>query len=130
MSTNSAVLERSLGPIVAAIAETVIAEELGRDELSGVRFLPETTEGLLYKLANMPRYMGVGMMALTVAFDGLGVASGAPFHRLPLAKRRVLFRRLKGVAVGLLAAFFAFYEKMGAFIYYSHLEEAGLHPGH
>lgn len=129
MTENSARVKGTLRPVVAAIAETVIAEELGRDDLAGVRFLSETADGLLHKLVNMPSYMGVGMMALTLTFDGLGVASGAPFHRLPLAKRRVIFRRLKGVAVGLLAAFFAFYEKMGSFIYYSHLEEAGLHPG-
>ena len=114
-----------LEPLVRGMAEAVLSEELGTEDPGQIRFLDEVTEGLLFKLENMPRYLGVGMIALTTAFDAGGVGfSGRPLHLAPMAARKRQIRLWKRIPVGLLAQYTAFYEKMSLFIYYCHLEES------
>ena len=53
---------------------------------------------------------------------GLG---GHRFRNKPLAARRRQLAWMKSAPVGLLRDFAMFYEKMGSFVFYSILEEAG-----
>ncbi len=114
-------------PVVRSLVETVISAELGVDDLSGVRHVDETTAVLMHKLLNMPTHLSLGMQGMTLAFDAAGALTGRPFRSKSLAARRRQLGWMKGAPVGLLRDFAAFYEKMGSFVYYSIIEEAGDH---
>lgn len=117
-----------LEPVVRSLVETVVSSELGTDNLDGVEHIGETTEVLLHKVLHMPRHLSLGMQGMTLVFDAAGALSGgAPFHKKPLAARRRQLGFMKRAPVGLLRDFAAFYEKMGSFVYYSIIEESGLH---
>jgi hypothetical protein len=77
------------------------------------------------RLAGMPRYMGAGMVGLTVLFARVGYASA------PREARLARLERWRRGPVSLQRDFVEFWEKMGTFTYYSRVEKAtlGAHGG-
>ena len=110
-----------LEPAVTALLEDVL-DPHGQGNLDPVAFAA-AVQDLLVKLAGMPRYLGVGMKGLTVMFD----LAGGPHHRRPVRDRAKRLDRWRRAPIGTLRTFVDFYEKMGTFAYYTHIER--LHPG-
>lgn len=75
------------------------------------------------RIRGMPRYMGVGIAAVTALVG----ASGYP--RWPRARRLKWLARLRTGPVGPLRDFVEFYEKMGTFTYFSRVEHRVGVPG-
>ncbi|MBM4390637.1 MAG: hypothetical protein FJ090_05905 [Deltaproteobacteria bacterium] len=122
MSKNP--LRARLDTVVRALVETAIADELGRDDLDGVPFVAETAEVMTRRLLGMQRYLGGGLMMMSLAFDaGTRATDGAAFHALPLARRRRALARVRGLQFGVANSFADFYGKLGGFTFWSHLEE-------
>ncbi len=126
-AASRSALASAAEPVVRSLLETVVSAELGVDTLDGVTHLDEATEVLMHKLTHMPTHLGLGMQGLTLVFDAAGALTGRPFRMKSLPARRRQLAVMKGAPVGLLRDFVAFYEKMGSFVYYSILEEAGEH---
>ncbi len=116
-------------PIIDRLVETVIARELERDDVVGVAHVRETAEVLLRKLGQMPSHLGFGMALFTLLFDAAAATSGGrPFRALPLAARVAWLARWRALPLSVCQDFADFYEKMGVFVFYSHMEEAGERP--
>ncbi len=105
---------------VRGIAEAEVAEELDRNDLSGVPGLAETVDVLQRRLLGMPLHFAAGMVALTLGFEAAGT-----FSSLPLERRRRRLARLRALPLGPLKNFSTFYDKMAPFIFWSVIEEAG-----
>jgi len=118
------ILHARVRPIVASLVETVVSAELGVDDLDGVAHLDATTEVMARKLRQMPPHLGNAMAVMTLLFDSAGLASGARFCSKDLPARRAQLATWKGTPVSVLSDFVAFYEKMGSFTWYCHVEEA------
>lgn len=117
-------LRARLSPVVRAIAEAEVAEELGRDQLDDVPLLPETAAVLEHRLLGMPKHFAAGMVALTLLFNrSTRATDGASFTHLSLAKRRKALARIRVLPLGPLKNFTTFYDKMAPFIFWSALEE-------
>lgn len=127
MAQATGALQTAVEPVVRSLLETVVSGELGVDDLRGVAHLDEAVEVLMHKLVHMPTHLSLGMQAMTLAFDAAGAVSGRPFRVKSLPARRRQLAIMKGAPVGLLRDFAAFYEKMGSFVFYSIIEEAGEH---
>lgn len=111
-------------PVVEGIVRLILREELGRDDLEGVPHLQETAAVLLHRMKEMPPHLSTGMMGLTLFFDLSAAARGGrPFHQLDPADQARWFG-LWRKAPGFFRNFSAFYEKLGAFSWYSLVEEA------
>ena len=112
--------------IIHATTEAVIAEELGVESLEGVPFVDETATILERRMFGMQSYMAAGLAGLTLAFDASTVPRrGRRFHALSLSDRRQVLAGVGAVQLGLVNNFAAFYQKLGAFIFWSLLEEHG-----
>ena len=118
------ILHARVRPIVASLVETVVSAELGVDDLSGVAHLEPTTEVMARKLRQMPPHLGNAMALMTLAFDTAGLAGGTRFRSKDLPARRAQLTAWKNTPVSVLSDFVAFYEKMGSFTWYCHVEEA------
>lgn len=101
--------------IVSTLLEDLLDPE-GRGLDPG--FLAGATSDMLARVRIMPRYMGTGIVALTLLF-GLG-----GYTRMPKAKRVRRIERWRRSPVSPLRDFVEFYEKMGTFVYYSRMEHA------
>ena len=113
---------------VTAIAEASLAEQLGAPPDGALS--ADIGALLLRKLRGMPRFLGSGMMGVTLMVGLAPIPThGRPFHRLPMDERQARLRALKTAPVGVLRDFVLFYEKMGTFAYYCHVEEQEGH-GH
>ncbi len=113
-----------LSPVIRAIAEAEVAEELGRDRLDDVPMLAETATVLEHRLLGMPKHFAAGMVLLTLMFNGSTRSTdGAVFTQLSLAKRRKALARIRSLPLGPLKNFTTFYDKMAPFIFWSALEE-------
>jgi hypothetical protein len=108
--------------VVASLAEVVVAaESAGAPDPEAVAWVADQLCG---KLDAMPRYLALGMSAMTVAFDAsASLMGGRPFHRQPLARRQRWLRLWRGAPVSVLGDFVDFYEKMGVFTYWCWVEE-------
>jgi hypothetical protein len=114
-------MRRLLEPAVRSFLEDVLDPE-SRGGLDPVAFAG-ATEDMLDRIAIMPRWLGVGMAALTLTLD----TAGGPHHTLPKERRARRVAAWKRSPIGPLRTFVDFYEKMGTFTYYSRLEHAGAH---
>jgi hypothetical protein len=116
--------------VVASLAEVVVAaESRGAPNPVAVAWVADQLCG---KLDTMPRFLALGMSAMTIAFDASGTfAGGLPFHRLSLERRVGWLKAWRRAPVSVLGDFVDFYEKMGVFTYWCWVEEqqAGAH-GH
>jgi hypothetical protein len=122
-------LRRSAAPTVEALAQAVIADQLGRDDVRGEPFVAETGATLLHKLASMPAYLSIGMLGTAVVFERSSLLRGGrAFSQMDQAARAAKLRRWRRAPIGVLRDFVAFYEKLGVFVYYSHEEDALGHP--
>ncbi len=103
----------------AALRPTVqqLIRDLVADEFEGEELVNEVSCRMLRKIGNMPPHLGVGMAALTLAFE----ASGPVWHRLPAESRKKRFEAWRGTPV--LQDWVTFWEKMGIFVYWSVVEE-------
>ena len=110
-------------PTVRSILDALIARELEQDSALDAPFFEETVEGMLDKLFGMPRYLVFGMVGLTLVFDQAARIQGSAFCAMSLDDRHAVLRKWKFSPVGPMRDFVAFYEKMGTFVYYSHVEE-------
>ena len=124
MSTPIDILHARIRPVVASLVETVVSAELGVDDLTGVAHLEPTTEVMARKLRQMPPHLGNAMALMTLLFDGAGMAGGTRFRAKDLPARRAQLAAWKSTPVSVLSDFVAFYEKMGSFTWYCHVEEA------
>src|SRR5690242_8400797 len=92
---------RAIQPIMRDIVETVIGQEVGGPPDPAL--VDEVTTLLSEKLAGMPRYLGVGLVAATWAFDGWAVATaGRPFRLLPPERRGLALDRWRNSRFGLM----------------------------
>ena len=101
-------------PVVDALVRRVMELAPGQDDA----LVAETSTILLRKIANMPKHLGAGMLALTAVFDASANATaGRPFRDLDAEGQR------RHIALWRRAPFcrdlVAFYEKMGVFVFYS-----------
>jgi hypothetical protein len=116
------VVDSILTPTVSAILSTLLAPtdtSAHQDRMAAE---------MMIKLKGMPRYMGVGVMGLTLAFDGEATARGGRrFHQLDPEARAAQVARWKASRIPLRRMVLEVYEKMGTFIYYSLVEEAEGH---
>ena len=129
MSSPIDILHARIRPVVASLVETVVSAELGTDDLTGVEHLEATTEVMARKLCQMPPHLGSAMAMMTLLFDSAGLAGGRRFRAKDLPARRAQLQSWKNTPVSVLSDFVAFYEKMGSFTWYCHIEEAeGGHP--
>jgi len=110
-------------PVIEPLLATVLCAELGSADAIDPALLRQTTATMAGKLNQMPRYMGLAIAGLTVAFDADGVRFGggrfrdnAPDARLAQA------RAWRDSRVPFLPDFMDFYVKMGVFVYWSHHE--------
>ena len=118
-------LARRAAPVVDGLTRTVIADQLGREDVAGLDFVDETAAELLKKLTGMPAYLSLAMLGTTVAFDqSARVRGGRRFRSLDHAERMAWLDLWRAAPVGVFRDFVAFYEKMGVFVYYTHIEEA------
>ena len=116
-------------PVIQRLVEAVVARELERDDVEGVAYLQETAEVLRRKLSQMPVHLGMGMAIFTLLFDAAAASRGGrPFRALTLAERAAWLARWRSLPLSFFQDFADFYEKMGVFVYYSHVEEAGERP--
>jgi hypothetical protein len=114
-----------LNPVIASLVETVLVDDLDGPTPVEQEYLDQTSRVLLHRMVNMPRHLAAGMMMLTVAFDLSAVpAHGARFRALGVQHRGEHLGRWKAAPVGVFRDFVDFYEKMGVFVYYSHIEDA------
>lgn len=119
---NFTAARRAIQPILRTILETVIRQEVGGEPDAAL--VDETARLMSEKLAAMPRYLGIGMVFATWAFDGWAVATaGRPFRLLPPERRELALDRWRNSRFGLMRSFTDFYGKMGIFVYYSIVEE-------
>lgn len=114
-------MKSALETAVAALLEDLLDPD-GTGGLDAAAFAA-AVQDLLGKLAGMPRYLGVGMVGVTLCFD----AVGGPHHRRPVRSRSSRLHRWRRSPIGGMRSFVDFYEKMGTFAYYAHFER--LHPG-
>ncbi len=122
-----ATVRRSLWPLMRVIVDTVLRGEV-EGEPDPV-LVDDTTRLLSEKLVAMPRYLGIGMVGATWTFNQWAISTaGRPFDRLPPEGRRLALARWQTSRFGLMRSFTDFYGKMGIFLYYSLLEERGVHP--
>lgn len=118
------ILHAQIRPVVASLVETVVSAELGTDDLTGVAHLEATTDVMARKLRQMPPHLGHAMALMTLVFDTAGTTSGSRFRSKDLPSRRAQLESWKHTPVSVLSDFVAFYEKMGSFTWYCHIEEA------
>lgn len=112
-----------LTPIVSALLSTLLAPT------DTAAHQERMTAEMLTKVKNMPSYMSVGVIGLTLAFDANAVSrTGRRFHQLDPSARAAHVARWRGSRISLRRDMVDVYEKMGTFIYYSLVEEAGGHP--
>lgn len=110
-------------PVIAPLLETVMLAELGGPEAVRRDVLAQTTATMAGKLRQMPRFMGLGIAALTLAFDADGVRfGGGRFRDNPAEARLAQARAWRDSALPFLPDFMDFYGKMGVFVYWSHHE--------
>jgi hypothetical protein len=106
---------------IRGITEVVIYRETGAAE-DQLDFVDETTSELMARIAAMPPHLGFGMVALVRLFETSAVASGAVASNLTLVNRAILLERWRRAPLGPARDFVTFFDKMGAFVYYSQRE--------
>lgn len=112
-------IEPLLRSIVSAMLRTILAPA---DTSAHHERL---TEEMIVKVLNMPRYMGVGVVGLTLAFDGEAVSRhGRRFVQLDPAAQAEQLDRWRRSRIPLKRLLVDVYEKMGTFIYYDLVEQA------
>lgn len=112
-----------LAPVIEPLLEAVMVSELGSPEALVPEVLAQTARTMTAKVRQMPRFMGLGIAALTVAFDADGVRfGGRRFRDNALDDRMEQARRWRESRLPLLPDFMDFYGKMGVFVYWSHHE--------
>jgi hypothetical protein len=99
---------------------TTLLDDLLDPEGRGLdpRHLAGATQDMKGRVEGMPRYMGIGMTALTLLFASTG------YTRLPKARRVARIGRWRTSPVSLQRDFVEFWEKMGTFTYWSRVEKA------
>ncbi len=112
-------------PAVAGIVEAVIAAELRRDNLQGVPHIDATAHDVLGKIAAMPPHLSAGMLGLVLLFEH---HTGRRASAMSLPERQALLAKWRQSPIGPLRQLVQFYEKMGTFIFYSHVEEELMPP--
>lgn len=119
-----------LQPVVAPLLRVILTRELGQGGIIDEEMLSHTVVAMLDKMRQMPRFMGVGIAALTVAFDADGVRfGGRRFRDNPPQAQLSQAAAWRSSRAPLLPDFMDFYGKMGVFVYWSHVcGEAGPLP--
>ncbi len=111
-----------LRPTVSSVVESLVAEAEGAADPA---ILERASRTMMGRLRAMPRFIGLPMMAATLAFDASGVAFGRrPFRSLPPEARARVLAAWRTAPVGVFRTFVEFYEKMGTFVYFSEKYEA------
>jgi len=114
------IVESHMGAI-RGITEVVISRETGAHE-GELELVDETTSELMARITAMPPHLGFGMVALVRLFETSAVPSGAVASNLTLVNRAILLDRWRRAPLGPARDFVTFFDKMGAFVYYSECE--------
>lgn len=110
-------------PVIAPLLATVMQTELGAGAVVDSAVLAQTARTMERKLQQMPRFMGLGIAALTAIFDADGRRYGAGrFRDNRPAARLAQARAWRESPLPFLPDFMDFYGKMGVFVYWSHHE--------
>jgi hypothetical protein len=121
-------LAQRLAPTVGAIVNAVVTAEIGGPDEVDAAALAAARALMVKRLLAMPPHMGGGMLALTLLFEQSGLAHGGrPFSRLPVGAQAAMLQGWREAPVPFCRDFVDFYEKMGVFVYWSIIEEAGHH---
>lgn len=86
--------------------------------------LAGATQDMKGRVQGMPRYMGIGMTALT------GIFLGSGYPMLPKASRLRRIQRWRTSPISIQRDFVEFWEKMGTFTYWSRIESRSHETGH
>ena len=108
----------SIIPIVSGIIDALLGspepEEREPENLSA------TAHIVVRKIGLMPRYMGLGLTVLTVAFDWTAVLTGGKrFRSLDRPRRQAWVNRWRRAPLGVLRDLVQFYEMMGTIVYFA-----------
>ena len=106
---------------IRGITEVVIARETGSAE-DQLEMVDETTRELMERISAMPPHLGFGMMALVRLFESSALATGVVASSLTVVNRGILLDRWRRAPLGPARDFVTFFDKMGAFVYYSKCE--------
>lgn len=112
-------------PAIRGLAALVIGRELQVDGEAELPLVDETARELLGKVVGMQPHLAFGMLALTRAFELSGVALGGKASSLSVDRRAKLLSLWTKAPLGPARDFATFYEKMGAFVFNSLVEEQG-----
>lgn len=111
-----------VAPLVERVVGAVLHDEVG--DAVNPELQTKTVAFVCEKMEQMPRFLGLGMMGMTAAFDMWGVVTaGRRFSRQTHEQQKRQLAQWKNAPVGLCRNFVDFYQKMGIFCYYSQLEE-------
>ena len=112
-----------LRPVILPLLRTILTEELGEGAAPEPELLRQTAATMERKLVQMPRYMGLGIAALTLVFDAGGLRFGGhAFRDNPPEAQRAQARSWRFSRVPFCRDFMDFWGKMGVFVYWSHHE--------
>lgn len=112
-----------LTPVLQPLLHTIVSAELGEGAAMDAAVLARTVQTMQGKLLQMPRYMGMGIAALTLVFDRDGRRFGpGRFRDNPPAARRAQAQAWRNSRLPLMRDFMDFFGKMGIFVYWSHHE--------
>lgn len=119
-----------LEPVIEPLLRAILVRELGEGAQIDEEMLGRTVASMMEKVQQMPRFMGVGIAALTVVFDADGVRfGGGRFRTNAEPQQRAQAASWRASTGPLLPDFMDFYGKMGVFVYWSHVcGEAGTSP--
>lgn len=110
------VARAQLGPTVRQLTA-----DMSMVETPDPSVVDEAGEALLRRIGGMAPHLGMGMAALTLAFDLSCLAEGGRYPALDAQARARMVDRWRALP-GPLAAWATFYEKMGVFSYWSVVE--------
>ena len=111
-----------LEPVIAPLLRAILQRELGDEATLDEQMLCRTVKSMMDKVSEMPRFMGVGIAALTVVFDADGIRfGGSRFRSNPPAVQQAQAAAWRASTGPLLPDFMDFYGKMGVFVYWSHV---------
>lgn len=119
-----------LEPVIEPLLRAILLRELGEGGEVEEVMLGRTVQSMVEKVRQMPRFMGIGIAALTIAFDADGLRfGGRRFRSNAEVQQRAQVAAWRSSAGPLRPDFMDFYGKMGVFVYWSHVcGEADLSP--
>ena len=114
------IINNLIYPIVSALTYSLIPDIFGRNKAKYSFEINQITYLIQRRLYQMPQYLAVLLMILTLIFDWLGiVTNGKRFHRQQSEQRQKQIRRWKNSNFEFCQDFIRFYETLITFASFS-----------